>query len=112
MKFQYKCICLCCGAILLYLISFYPNSKEKFTKQYDVHSIFKTNKTRNESFMFSRVILKETEEINNTQIKPLEKYEECSSFVSASCDYGSMKTKFKKLPERFAKVSTLSCFML
>ena len=105
-------MCLCCGAILLYLISFYSNLKEKFISPYDGYSIVKTSKTRNESFIFSKIIFNKTEKLNNTQIKPLEIYNECSSFVSASCDYGSMKTKFKKLPERFAKVSTLSCFML
>ena len=51
-------------------------------------------------------------DINNKQIERLEKYEDCSRFVSASCDYGSMKTRFKKLPEKFARVSTLNCFML
>ena len=113
MKLQYQFICLCCGAILLYLISFYSNFKQKFLEQYDVYSIFKTTKTRNESFIFSKVILNKTEEINNTQIEPpLEKFDECSSFVSASCDYGSMKTKFKKLPKKFAKVSNLCFFTI
>ena len=105
-------MCLCCGAVLLYLISFYSNFKENITKQYDVYSTFKTIKKRNEHLTFSKIILNKTEEINNTQIEPLEKYDECSNFVSASCDYDSMKTKFKKLPEKFAKVSTSSCFML
>ena len=81
MKLQYNFICLCCGATLLYLICFYSNFKEKVIKQYDVYSIVKTTKTRNEGFMFSKVILNKTGGINNTQIEPLEKYEECTNFV-------------------------------
>ena len=104
-------MCLCCGATLLYLICFYSNFKEKVIKQYDVYSVVKTTKIRNESFMFSKIFLNENKKINNTQNEPLEKYDECSNFVSASCDYGSMITKFKKLPEKFAKVNCLSCYI-
>ena len=75
------------------------------------YSTVKTAKKGNELSILSKVVLNETKEINNTQNEPLEKYEECSNFVSASCDYGSMKTKFKKLPEKFAKVNSLSCFI-
>ena len=97
----------------MYLTNFYSFIyNEKFFKQYDVYSTVKTANKGNELSILSKVVLNKTGEINNTQIEPLEKYDECSNFVSASCDYGSMKTKFKKLPEKFAKVSTLKCFIL
>ena len=112
MKFKYQFICLCYGSTLLYLISFCSSIyNEKYFKQYDLYSIVKTAKTRNEHFILSKVVTSKTGEIHNTQIEPLEKNDECTNFVSASCDYKSMKTKFKKLPERFAKVNTLNCFI-
>ena len=111
MKLQYNFICLCCGATLLYLICFYSNFKEKVIKHQDVYSTFKSTKIINDNLILLKNIFNKTREINNTQIEPLEKFDECLSFVSASCDYGSMKTKFKKLPEKFAKVNSLSCFI-
>ena len=58
-----------------------------------------------------KIILNKKGEINDTQIQSLEKHEDCLRFVSANCDYGSMKTKFKKLPETFAKVSSLNLLL-
>ena len=109
MKLQYHFICLCFGAILLYQTCFYSSFlKEKLNGQQDVYSTIKSTKIRNDHFIISKIISNKSGEINNTQIEPLEKYEDCSSFVSAKCDYGSMKTRFKKLPEKFAKVSSLN----
>ena len=113
MKFQYQFICLCFGAILLYLICFYsPFFKEKLNEQQVAYSTVKPAKIRNDHFIISKTVSNKSGDINNTQIERLEKHEDCSRFVSASCDYGSMKTRFKKLPEKFARVSTLNCFML
>ena len=112
MKFQYQFICLCFGAIFLYLICFYSAFfKEKFNEQHDVYSTVKSTKMKNEHLSVFNIRAREKGDINNTQIERLEKYEDCSRFVSASCDYGSMKTRFKKLPEKFARVSSINCFM-
>ena len=80
MKVQF--ICCCCVAILSYLIySFIYEEKVTFNRK---------------------------GQIENTQTKSLDNFENCSSFVSASCDHGSIKKQFKKLPEKFAKVSNLN----
>ena len=106
MEKKYKLVCLCCLACIPYLFL----SQSLLSK--------KTVETKNQAQ--KTVNLKEVRETTLPSTNPSKlRYksvtknqpaDECSNFVSASCNATSNESKFKKLPEKFAKVSFKKMF--
>ena len=107
MKKQHKFICLsfCICILYLFLSQSLVFNKTVETKN-EAQKTVKLNKLRKSHLTISNInSSKLTYTTNN---KPVD---ECSSFVSASCSAKSTKSKFNKLPERFARVSFLKSFI-
>ena len=101
MKIQLTFVCLCCLACITYLFLFQSLVLKKTVEtKHKAQKTVKLNEVRETTLSSTN-----SSKLTNESVTKNQPVDECSNFTSASCNAPSTKSKFKKLPEKFAKVS-------
>ena len=106
MEKKYKLVCFCCLACISYLFLLQSLlSKKTVETKHKAQKTVKLNEVRETTLPSTN-----PSKLRYKSVAKNQPVDECSNFVSANCNATSNKSKFKKLPEKFAKVSFKKTF--